>query len=65
MSEILHLQIGKGGNQIGTKFWEIISAEHGIHPDGVYRGDSDLQREKIDVFFRADKMCRYSGSLLM
>lgn len=51
MREILHLQAGQCGNQIGTKFWEIISDEHGIEPTGTYQGDSDLQLERINVYF--------------
>ena len=30
MREIVHLQAGQCGNQIGAKFWEVISEEHGI-----------------------------------
>ncbi|CAH2097343.1 unnamed protein product [Euphydryas editha] len=33
------------------KFWEIISEEHGIDPTGVYRGTSDLQLERISVYY--------------
>ena len=47
--EIVHLQAGQCGNQIGSKFWEITSDEHGLQPDGTYAGDSDLQLERIDV----------------
>ena len=43
MREIVHLQLGQCGNQCGTKFWEIISDEHGIDPNGEFRGESDLQ----------------------
>ena len=43
MREIVHLQAGQCGNQIGAKFWEIISDEHGVDPTGTYHGDSDLQ----------------------
>ena len=43
MREIVHLQAGQCGNQIGSKFWEVISDEHGIDPTGGYHGDSDLQ----------------------
>ncbi len=43
MREIVHLQAGQCGNQIGSKFWEVISDEHGIDPTGTYHGDSDLQ----------------------
>ncbi len=38
MREIVHIQAGQCGNQIGAKFWEIISDEHGIGPDGGYQG---------------------------
>uniref|UniRef100_A0A182WK45 Tubulin beta chain n=1 Tax=Anopheles minimus TaxID=112268 RepID=A0A182WK45_9DIPT len=51
MREIVHLQAGQCGNQIGSKFWEIISDEHGIDPTGHYHGDSDLQLERIDVYY--------------
>jgi len=51
MREIVHLQAGQCGNQIGAKFWEIISQEHGIDNTGAYAGDSDLQLERIDVYY--------------
>merc|ERR1712172_301362 len=41
MREIVHLQAGQCGNQIGAKFWEIISDEHGIDPNGAYAGTSE------------------------
>ncbi|EFO15952.1 BEN-1 protein [Loa loa] len=52
MSQIISAQVGQCGNQIGTKFWEIISGEHGIEPNGTYNGDSPLQLEHIDVYFK-------------
>ena len=33
------------------QFWEIISDEHGIDPTGTYQGDSDLQLERINVYY--------------
>ncbi|CAH1766843.1 7090_t:CDS:2 [Entrophospora sp. SA101] len=51
MREIIHLQTGQCGNQIGQKFWEAISAEHGLDPSGSYHGDSDLQLERINVYY--------------
>ena len=33
------------------QFWEIISDEHGIDPTGAYHGDSDLQLERINVYY--------------
>eukprot|EP00057_Strongylocentrotus_purpuratus_P026695 XP_011681169.1 PREDICTED: tubulin beta-4B chain [Strongylocentrotus purpuratus] len=51
MREIVHMQAGQCGNQIGAKFWEVISDEHGIDPTGTYHGDSDLQLERINVYY--------------
>ena len=51
MREIVHIQAGQCGNQIGAKFWEIVADEHGIDPTGIYEGDSDLQLERINVYF--------------
>jgi tubulin beta len=51
MREIVHIQVGQCGNQMGAKFWEVISNEHGVTHDGVYRGDTDLQLERIQVYF--------------
>ena len=45
MRELVHVQGGQCGNQIGAKFWEVIADEHGIDPTGTYHGDSDLQLE--------------------
>ncbi|KAF8147811.1 beta-tubulin 1 tubb1 [Mycena galopus ATCC 62051] len=49
--EIVHLQTGQCGNQIGARFWEVVSDEHGIGADGVYTGDLDLQLERISVYY--------------
>ncbi|XP_029357102.1 tubulin beta-1 chain isoform X7 [Echeneis naucrates] len=51
MREIVHLQIGQCGNQIGSKFWEVISEEHGINATGIYGGDNKLQLERLNVYF--------------
>uniref|UniRef100_A0A3Q3FBX4 Tubulin/FtsZ GTPase domain-containing protein n=1 Tax=Labrus bergylta TaxID=56723 RepID=A0A3Q3FBX4_9LABR len=51
MREIVPLQVGQCGNQIGAKFWEVISDEHGIDPTGTYHGDRDLQLDRINVYY--------------
>lgn len=51
MREIVHIQAGQCGNQIGSKFWEVISDEHSIDATGTYGGDSDLQLERINVYY--------------
>ncbi|WFD38693.1 Tubulin beta chain (Beta tubulin) [Malassezia japonica] len=51
MREIVHLQTGQCGNQVGSKFWEVLSEEHGIDGDGNYVGNSPLQLERINVYY--------------
>ncbi|CAE7502426.1 BTU1, partial [Symbiodinium pilosum] len=58
-SEISALVLCLGGNQIGAKFWEVIADEHGIDPTGTYHGDSDLQLERINVYFNEATGGRY------
>ncbi|KAI6221873.1 Tubulin beta chain [Aphelenchoides fujianensis] len=59
MREIVHIQAGQCGNQIGAKFWEVISDEHGIQPDGEYKGETELQRERINVYYNETGSNRY------
>ncbi len=33
------------------QFWEVIAEEHGLSSVGIYDGDSDLQLERINVYF--------------
>ena len=42
---------GFNNNSSFFQFWEIISDEHGIDPTGTYHGDSDLQLERINVYY--------------
>ncbi|THG18140.1 hypothetical protein TEA_005758 [Camellia sinensis var. sinensis] len=51
MREILHIQGGQCGNQIGSKFWEVVCDEHGIDPTGRYAGTSDPQLERVNVYY--------------
>jgi len=59
MREIVHIQAGQCGNQIGAKFWEVISDEHGIDPSGTYLGENDLQLERIEVYYNNAAAGRY------
>ena len=59
MREIASVQGGQCGNQIGGKFWEVISDEHGVDPTGTYQDDSDLQLERINVYFNEATGGRY------
>lgn len=51
MREIIHFQVGRCGNNIGYKFLEDISTEHGLNQDGSYIGTDDNQLKNISVFF--------------
>ena len=65
MREIVHLQAGQCGNQMGTKFWEVISDEHGVDPVGFYQGDTDLQLERINVYFNETTSEKYVPRAIM
>ena len=45
------MQAGQCGNQMGTKFWEVVCDEHGIGGDGEYFGDNGAQLGRINVLF--------------
>ncbi|OEL12956.1 Tubulin beta-6 chain [Dichanthelium oligosanthes] len=59
MREILHIQGGQCGNQIGAKFWEVVCDEHGIDPTGRYTGNSDLQLERVNVYYNEASCGRF------
>ena len=59
MREIVHIQVGQCGNQIGYKFWEIISDEHGIDASGQFKGESEIQQERLNVYFNEVSEQRY------
>ncbi|KAK3698603.1 hypothetical protein QZH41_014582 [Actinostola sp. cb2023] len=59
MREIINIQVGQCGNQVGYKFWELICEEHGIDEQGKYRGNYNKQLEKIDVYFSEGAEDRY------
>lgn len=39
------------GASPGAKFWEVVSDEHGIDTDGMYKGTNDEQLERINVYY--------------
>ena len=47
-----------------SKFWEVISEEHGLNATGLYEGDSDLQLERVNVYFNeanGKKTCNFGS----
>lgn len=59
MRDIVHIQVGQCGNQISSKFWEVISEEHGITPDGYCTGKDPTQVDRVNVYFDESSDGRY------
>jgi len=57
--EIVCIAGGQCGNQIGAKFWEVTSEEHGIGHTGEYEGEQDNQLERINVYYNEATGGRY------
>jgi tubulin beta len=54
MREIVHVQVGNCGNQLGSAFWDALSAEHEIFPGDSSGGDSSdaaARRQRAAVYF--------------
>ncbi|KAF1744701.1 hypothetical protein MXB_1599, partial [Myxobolus squamalis] len=51
MREILHLQVGQCGNQVGNRFWEKILEEHSLDFEGRYHGTNEMQKRRLSVYF--------------
>ncbi|KAJ2780998.1 Tubulin beta-6 chain [Coemansia javaensis] len=64
MREILTIQIGQCGNQIGTAFWENIIQEHGIDANGEFVGKNPHQIERANVYFSEAHNQRYVPRVL-
>ena len=57
MREVVTLQVGQCGNQIGSEFWTRICQEHGISAEGYYSGD--VADDRKDIFFYEADSGRY------
>ncbi|KAL4062879.1 Tubulin/FtsZ, GTPase domain-containing protein [Scleroderma yunnanense] len=49
--EIINIQAGQAGNQVGERFWKMLLAEHGLNEDGFYTGNDPLQTARTSVYF--------------
>ena len=65
MRQMINISIGQCGNRIGNSFWETISQEHGLNERGKYEGNSDLELERIDVFFNETSKGNYQSRSLL
>ena len=62
--EIIHVQVGQCGNQIGNKFWETMATEHRLKPDGMFKGkpeegDNPERLDKIGVYYQETETMRF------
>ena len=55
MREIIEIEVGGCGTQIGNNFWEIIGEEHRIDKNGHYEGHSELELEQINVYYKEEE----------
>ncbi|OSC99897.1 beta-tubulin 2 [Trametes coccinea BRFM310] len=49
--EIVNVQAGQAGNQVGENFWRMLLAEHGLDEEGHYKGNDPQQLARVGVFF--------------
>eukprot|EP00043_Microstomoeca_roanoka_P008585 m.82624 g.82624 ORF g.82624 m.82624 type:complete len:455 (-) comp14308_c1_seq1:19-1383(-) len=49
--ELITVQVGQCGNQIGNEFWKQLCAEHGINSDGILEQFAVEGTDRKDVFF--------------
>jgi len=51
--EIVHIQVGQCGNQIGNRFWQTVIGEHNLDGTGKYGGKKPgVDLDKANVYFR-------------
>ena len=49
--EIISIQVGQCGNQVGYEFWKQLCLEHGIGPSGIVNENAMNGEDRKDVFF--------------
>ena len=62
---LAHVQGVQCGNQIGAKFWKLISDEHDIEPTGTCHSDSDLHLERIGEYYDEATGRRYVSRAIL
>ena len=51
MREVVQLNFGQWGNQIGSTFWKMIGEEHSVDLDGSYIGEQDQELLNINIYY--------------
>ncbi|KII69107.1 Tubulin beta-2 chain [Thelohanellus kitauei] len=59
MRELINLQVGQCGNQIGSMFWEKVCQEHNIDPVGECKGLTSVQDSRLRIYFTKCSDTRY------
>ncbi|KAL1690666.1 Tubulin/FtsZ, GTPase domain-containing protein [Schizophyllum commune] len=52
--EIVNIQVGQAGNQVGEAFWQKVLEEHNLDNDGHYKGDpttDSIHLQRAGVYF--------------
>jgi len=62
--EIIHVQVGQCGNQIGNAFWTTMGSEHKLEANGKFKGkpeegDNQQRLDKIDVYYQEAGTMRF------
>eukprot|EP00484_Ammonia_sp_Unknown_P000976 CAMPEP_0197020316 /NCGR_PEP_ID=MMETSP1384-20130603/1088_1 /TAXON_ID=29189 /ORGANISM="Ammonia sp." /LENGTH=463 /DNA_ID=CAMNT_0042447921 /DNA_START=109 /DNA_END=1500 /DNA_ORIENTATION=+ len=62
--EIIHMQVGQCGNQIGNSFWSTMAAEHKLEANGKFKGkaddaDNQCRLDKINVYYQETGKFRF------
>jgi len=62
--EIIHVQVGQCGNQIGNAFWTTMGDEHKLESNGKFKGkpeegDNQMRLDKIDVYYQETGTMRF------
>ena len=65
--EIVHVQVGQCGNQIGNAFWDTMGAEHRLEANGKFKGkpdegDNQKRLDKMDVYYQETGTMRKAPS---
>ena len=62
--EIIHIQVGQCGNQIGNSFWNTVANEHNLTANGKFKGepeekDNQQKLDKINVYYQETGTMRF------
>lgn len=65
MREIISINVGQCGNQLGTTYMGIIADEHGMDGRGVYTGTQSVLKRGIHVFMREASADRFTPRVIL